>query len=381
MAYIFLSYSREDAARAQVIAQRLGNEGFSVVLDPAIPPGKTYEEAVAENLARAAAVVALWSATSIQKDVVKEEASRGQARDILVSVQLDPGLSLPLGIAARDAADLSSWNGDIDHAQWRFLVGRLRSLAGGAPAPAASAPAPAAVAPPPPPRPVYTPPPPASYYEPERAPKSGGRTLLFVLGALVVFVGLPALYYFVGRPMQQQMMCGGEEWGGLATEEDMTRLQSYLDDCPNGRFIQIARARHTELAARAEREAAAERAAYESAVNVRSRTAYEGYLAGFPNGANAEDVRARLASCRVVTENIRAPAPTSRRLRQTRNRSTCVAAGQAAQDAVDAECRALGGRTSDIDGERGYVGDVCVASRMATCTYTPSVSRAVESCD
>jgi hypothetical protein len=51
--------------------------------DPDIPPGEIWDELIEQELANVSCVVVLWSATSIQKQWVKAEATEAQARGIL----------------------------------------------------------------------------------------------------------------------------------------------------------------------------------------------------------------------------------------------------------------------------------------------------------
>jgi hypothetical protein len=60
MADIFLSYAREDEARAKVLAEALEAEGWSVFWDRAIPPGKTWRKMLDSELEQAGSIVVGW---------------------------------------------------------------------------------------------------------------------------------------------------------------------------------------------------------------------------------------------------------------------------------------------------------------------------------
>ena len=66
MAAIFLSYVREDEARASALAQLLEVAGHKVWWDRYIKGGAQYSAAIEEALKSADKVVVLWSAKSVQ---------------------------------------------------------------------------------------------------------------------------------------------------------------------------------------------------------------------------------------------------------------------------------------------------------------------------
>ena len=110
MAKVFLSYSREDAARARPIAQALESAGHSVWWDQQITGGDQFAKAIEEALDGADAVVVLWSDSSCQSPWVRDEAAAGRDSNRLVPVCLD-GCSPPLGFRQFQAIDLRGWNG------------------------------------------------------------------------------------------------------------------------------------------------------------------------------------------------------------------------------------------------------------------------------
>ena len=81
---IFLSYAREDEARAGELAKSLEQQGFSVFWDREVPPGETWHSHIGRALVNAKCVVVAWSRHSIVSDWVIEEASKGKRRKVLV---------------------------------------------------------------------------------------------------------------------------------------------------------------------------------------------------------------------------------------------------------------------------------------------------------
>lgn len=151
MAHIFLSYSRADRPTAQIIAEALEAEGFSVWWDKVLRAGQTYDE-VTENMLRdSAVVVVLWSQTSVKSKWVRAEATLGQRSCEMVPAMIEDA-DRPIMFELTQTADLIGWAGDRNEARWGDFVADIkRSLdkhAADAAAPAApaegAAPAPAA---------------------------------------------------------------------------------------------------------------------------------------------------------------------------------------------------------------------------------------------
>lgn len=120
---VFLSYSREDKARAEAVAQALTNAGYDVFWDNEIPPGSTWADYLQSKISAAKALVVLWTNTSTQSQWVREEARIGRDAKKLVPIMLD-GAAPPFGFGEVQAVDLSAWRGEPTHPEWqRFLNG------------------------------------------------------------------------------------------------------------------------------------------------------------------------------------------------------------------------------------------------------------------
>jgi hypothetical protein len=110
MASVFLSYDREDAARARSVALALEKAGHSVWWDRQISGGAEYGTEIEEALGRAEAVVVLWSERSVRSAWVRDEAAAGRDAGKLVPARLD-STEPPMGFRQYQTVDLSRWKG------------------------------------------------------------------------------------------------------------------------------------------------------------------------------------------------------------------------------------------------------------------------------
>lgn len=110
MASIFLSYSREDAARVGPLAAALEREGHQVWWDRHISAGQEFADAIEQALSLADVVIVCWTAVSVRSGWVRDEAGAGRDTGRLVPVKLD-GSDPPLGFRQYQSIDLSKWSG------------------------------------------------------------------------------------------------------------------------------------------------------------------------------------------------------------------------------------------------------------------------------
>jgi hypothetical protein len=129
MSDIFISYSSKDKGKAELFARTFERESMSVFWDKTIPPGKTFDQYINEQLEAAKCIVVLWSQWSIHSDWVKEEAQRGVQRKILVPVFIDK-VAPPLGFGRIETAELFDWEGDTAEGEFQNLLQAIEVLIG-----------------------------------------------------------------------------------------------------------------------------------------------------------------------------------------------------------------------------------------------------------
>jgi formylglycine-generating enzyme required for sulfatase activity len=129
MADIFLSYKNEDRQSAEIIARALEGQGYTVWWDPVIPPGKTFDEVIEEELDAAHCVIVLWSRESVRSSWIKTEASEGNRRGVLIPVLIDNVLP-PLAFRMMEAAKLIEWDGTLPNPEFDLLLGSIARVCG-----------------------------------------------------------------------------------------------------------------------------------------------------------------------------------------------------------------------------------------------------------
>ena len=114
MAKLFLSYSRKDAHKAQRFTEWLEREGHDVWRDEDdIGGGASFSSEIENALNECNAVLALWSADSVQSGWVRDEAGYGRDHGKLIPFSLD-GTEPPLGFRQYQSIDISKWKGRGD---------------------------------------------------------------------------------------------------------------------------------------------------------------------------------------------------------------------------------------------------------------------------
>jgi ankyrin repeat protein len=120
MSDVFISYANEDRERAHMLAGALEAHGWSVWWDRKILAGQTFDKMIESELETAGAIVVLWSKTSIVSEWVRNEATVGAERGVLVPALID-AVKLPLEFRRKQTADLTRWDGDPSHEGFQAL--------------------------------------------------------------------------------------------------------------------------------------------------------------------------------------------------------------------------------------------------------------------
>jgi tetratricopeptide (TPR) repeat protein len=126
---IFLSYNREDAARAKLFADAFMAEGFEVWWDARLRSGEEYDRVTEAALRGAKAVVVLWSKRSVDSSWVRAEATQAYRSKTLMPAMIEDCVR-PVMFELTQTAELSHWRGDRKNPAWRAFITDLRSLVG-----------------------------------------------------------------------------------------------------------------------------------------------------------------------------------------------------------------------------------------------------------
>jgi len=121
VADIFLSYAREDLAKAKQLAAALENQGWSVFWDrTALLAGQDFEEAIEQAIEQAKCMIVAWWVASRRSDWVRGEADIGRKRKILVPILFE-AVEPPIAFRALHTENFAAWNGDAQNDEFNKL--------------------------------------------------------------------------------------------------------------------------------------------------------------------------------------------------------------------------------------------------------------------
>src|SRR5689334_9290301 len=126
---VFISYATEDRERARSLASVLRERGWDIWWDREIPLGQAFDEVIEKAIDQAKCVIVLWSAASVSCEWVRNEASEGKRRGILLPVSIEQ-VEAPLAFRSLNGADLSRWKGDGSDAEFLRLIEHVKKLLG-----------------------------------------------------------------------------------------------------------------------------------------------------------------------------------------------------------------------------------------------------------
>jgi hypothetical protein len=122
--HIFLSYSREDASKAQQLRTALKQDGVTIWQDVDMAIGKRFRGEIDTQIVSATTVLVLWTEASAASDYVQSEAERARLADKLAPAFLAP-VTPPPPFDAFNTADLSGWNSDRGDTEYQRLLANL----------------------------------------------------------------------------------------------------------------------------------------------------------------------------------------------------------------------------------------------------------------
>ncbi len=111
MADVFVSYARSDKARVAPLVTAIEAQGWSVWWDPEIATGQEFDRQITAELRAAAAVLVVWTPTSVESRWVRGEARDAADRGVLVPVRFEAA-ELPIDVRAIHTTDLDNWRED-----------------------------------------------------------------------------------------------------------------------------------------------------------------------------------------------------------------------------------------------------------------------------
>ena len=122
---IFLSYNREDGARAKLFVDAFVAEGFEVWWDAHLRSGEEYDRVTEAALRGAKSVVVLWSKRSVDSSWVRAEATQAYHSKKLMPAMIEDCIR-PVMFELTQTAELSRWKGDRKNPAWQAFVTDLR---------------------------------------------------------------------------------------------------------------------------------------------------------------------------------------------------------------------------------------------------------------
>lgn len=127
MTDVFVSYSRKDKALVRPLVAALEAEGWDVWWDPAIVPGQEFDRMISAELARASAVLVVWTPHSVESRWVRGEARDAADRGVLVPLRIGTA-ALPIDFRAIHTIDLPEGDDAVESPVFREVVQALSAL-------------------------------------------------------------------------------------------------------------------------------------------------------------------------------------------------------------------------------------------------------------
>ena len=263
MADIFISYKKEDAGRVIRMVEALRAEGFDVWWDHGIKAGTEWDRSIHKELYAAKVVIAIWSNASVAAPWVKEEATVGKSRGVLVPARIDD-VDPPLGFMMIQAADLVDWSGDRSDPRWGHFLDAVRGILTGGAGLASSAPAGL-----------------TARVPARSAPRSQTPIIVAVAGVAVVAVLAAGWMFMRGQGPAPATPPAVATTPGVAAPPVLQRRQA----------------------------SEGEQKLWDRAMEEKTRQGFQTYLISYPDGVYAQRARDTLLTCRTETNEVWKPGP------------------------------------------------------------------------
>lgn len=130
MADVFVSYSRKNRDRVELISGGLAERGYSLWWDERLAPSDDYAMLIESEIEAAPCVVVAWSSSARQSLWVRAEANEALDAGKLVQLNLDSA-KLPLPFTMLHWLDFSRWGGERQGSPWSDLEGKVSAFVSG----------------------------------------------------------------------------------------------------------------------------------------------------------------------------------------------------------------------------------------------------------
>lgn len=127
MVDVFISYKRQERAQCERIADKLRALDLDVWFDARLESGRSFDREIEESIKKAKAVLVLWSPAAVESEWVRNEATIGKQRDVLVAVQIAP-CTLPIAFTNTHFEPLYDPRFPDDDAGWLKVLDRIGRL-------------------------------------------------------------------------------------------------------------------------------------------------------------------------------------------------------------------------------------------------------------
>ncbi len=127
MSDIFLSYKSEDRELLKPLVKAIEENGMTVFWDKDIPAGQRWRDYIHSEISKCICVLVVWSKSSVKSEWVEVEATEGQSRKNLFPVTID-NTKPPFGFDTIQVANLSSWKGEENHAEFNKFIKDLNAF-------------------------------------------------------------------------------------------------------------------------------------------------------------------------------------------------------------------------------------------------------------